>query len=222
MGRAAGRYAIGAPMKSPETGSSACVLLLVDVINDLEFEGGEELLRHALPAAEKLAKLVARARRAKMPVIYANDNFGHWRSDFHANVRHCLDEDVRGRPIAELLVPEQSDYFILKPKHSAFFSTALETLLQSLGAKTLILAGLAGDICVLFTAHDAHMREYDLIVPSDCIASESPASNRWALEHMRRFLRVDTRPAAKIDLARWMKAGAERGAAKPKTKRPAR
>jgi len=181
-------------------------LLLVDVINDLEFRTGDKLLRHALPAAKRLAALAKRARRAAMPVIYANDNFGHWRSDFSAIVRHCLDENVRGRPIAELLAPERDDYFILKPKHSAFFSTALEPLLHSLGIKTLILAGFAGDICVLFTAHDAHMREYELIVPSDGIASEDPASNRWALEHMRRFLHVQTRPAARIDLRRLAKS----------------
>lgn len=180
----------------------ACALLLVDVINDLEFDGGEKLLPNALPAMKRLAKLVERARSADVPIIYANDNFGHWRSDFRATVRHCLDEDVRGRPIAELLAPEHSDYFILKPKHSAFFSTALDTLLRSLETKTLVLAGLATDICVLFTAHDAHMREYKLFVPADCAASESKASNKWALEHMRRFLRVDTRIAAKIDFRR--------------------
>lgn len=173
-------------------------VLLIDVINDLEFETGGDLLRHALPAAKRLAKLVARARKAHIPVIYANDNFGHWRSDFNAIIRHCLDEDVRGRPVAELLAPERDDYFILKPKHSAFFSTALESLLQSLDVRTLVLGGFAGDICVLFTAHDAHMREYDLIVPPDGMASEDPASNRWALEHMRRFLGVTLRDSRRI------------------------
>jgi nicotinamidase-related amidase len=185
-------------------------VLLVDVINDLEFDGGEDLLRHALPAMKRLAKLVQRARAAHVPVIYANDNFGHWRSDFQAIVRHCLDEDVRGRPIAQLLAPEHSDYFVLKPKHSAFFSTALDTLLRSLATERLVLAGLATDICVLFTAHDAHMREYELFVPADCAASESAASNKWALENMRRFMRVDTRAAARIDLRTLSKPRAAR------------
>lgn len=183
----------GAPDRAP------CVLLLIDVINDLEFVGGDKLHRRALPMARKLAGLVNRARRAHVPVIYVNDNFGRWRSDFQAIVRHCLDDGVRGRAIAELLRPRDEDYFVLKPKNSAFFSTALETLLQALEANTLILTGLAGDNCVLFTAHDAHMREYRLCVPSDCIASESPTSNAWALRHMARFLRVDTRPAARVD-----------------------
>jgi nicotinamidase-related amidase len=176
-----------------------CALLLIDVINDLEFEGGEKLFPRALPMAKKLARLVERARKHGVPVIYVNDNFGRWRSDFRAQVRHCLEDGVRGRPVVEILRPLDDDYFVLKPKHSAFFSTALETLLQALETETLILTGLAGDNCVLFTAHDAYMRDYRLAVPSDCIASESPTSNAWALRHMARFLKVDTRIGARVD-----------------------
>ena len=175
------------------------MLLLIDVINDLEFQGGEKLLRPALRMARKLSVLVKRAHKANVPVVYVNDNFVRWRSDFTAQVRHCLDDGVRGQPIAELLKPSEEDYFVLKPKHSAFFSTALETLLQTLETDTLILTGLAGDNCVLFTAHDAYMREYRLAVPSDCIASESSTSNAWALHHMRRFLKVDTRISSQVD-----------------------
>jgi nicotinamidase-related amidase len=178
-----------------------CALLLIDVINDLDFEGGDKLLRRALPMAKKLAALVKRARAAHVPIIYANDNFGRWRSDFRAQVRHCLEKGLPGRPITELLQPSDDDYFVLKPKHSAFFSTALDTLLKELEAQTLILTGMAGDICVLFTAHDAHMRDYRLFVPSDCIASESAKSNAWALRHMARFLRVDTRAGAEVDFS---------------------
>lgn len=150
--------------------------------------------------ARKLAALVERARKAHVPIVYVNDNFGRWRSDFRAQVQHCLEDGVRGRPVVELLRPSDDDYFVLKPKHSAFFSTALETLLQALETETLILTGLAGDNCVLFTAHDAYMRDYRLAVPSDCIASESATSNAWALRHMARFLKVDTREGAKVDL----------------------
>jgi nicotinamidase-related amidase len=185
-----------------------CAVVLVDVINDLEFDGGDALLRHARPAARRIAALVARARAAGVPIIYANDNFGHWRSDLTATLRRCLEDDVRGREIAELLVPEEDDYFVLKPKHSAFFQTPLESLLRRLGARTLVLAGFAGDICVLFTAHDAHMREYRLFVPSDCSASENPRSNRWALRHIEDLLTADTRIGARIDFRRLRRARA--------------
>src|SRR5579871_6942549 len=132
-------------------------LLLIDVINDLEFPEGDQLLRHALPMARRIADLTARARREGVPVLYVNDNFGRWRSDFGAQVDHCLNDGVRGRPIAELLRPDKDDYFVLKPKHSGFFSTTLDVLLDYLQTETVIIAGVAANICVLFTANDAYM-----------------------------------------------------------------
>jgi nicotinamidase-related amidase len=147
----------------------ACVaLILIDVINDLEFPGGDKLLPNALRMAENLAALKHKAKQSKIPVIYVNDNFGKWRSDFKKLLAHCLDDDTRGKPVVELLKPDDDDYFVLKPKHSGFFSTTLDTLLQYLKAETLILTGLTADICVLFTANDAYMRDYTLIIPSDC------------------------------------------------------
>ena len=174
-------------------------LLLIDVINDLEFSSGEALLKHALPVAERLAALKRRAKAAGVPVIYVNDNFGKWQSDFKSVLKHCLEEDVRGRPVAELLKPEEDDYFVLKPKHSGFFSTTLDTLLDYLQVKILILTGLTGDICVLFTANDAYMRDFHLLIPSDCVASADADENRHALEHMRRVLKADTCPSTEIN-----------------------
>ena len=177
-------------------------LLLIDVINDLEFDSGETLLRHALPMAERLQRLKRRAKEAEVPVVYVNDNFGRWQSDFKKLLEHCLGEGVTGRPLAELLRPdEDDDYFVLKPKHSGFFSTTLDILLDYLQARTLVLTGLTGDICVLFTASDAYMRDFHLFVPEDCVASSDPRENEHALEHMRRVLKADTRPSREINFA---------------------
>ena len=181
---------------------SPVALVLIDMINDLEFEGGEELLPHALPAAERIAELKRKAHEARVPVIYANDNFGRWRSDFREVVEHCLNDGVRGEPLAKLLRPHEDDYFVLKPKHSAFYATTLDTLLQYLGARHLVLAGVTGDICVLFTASDAYMRDFILHVPSDCVASLDPAENEHALDYMRRVLKVDTTPSMGLDFAK--------------------
>ena len=189
--------------------TSAAALLLVDVVNDLEFEGGEELLRHFRPAAERIAALKARARAAGVPVIYANDNFGRWRSDFREVVEHCLNDGVRGEETVRMLRPDDRDYFVLKPKHSAFFATTLDTLLQYLGTRHLVLAGVAGDVCVLFTANDAYMRDLHLHVPSDCLASESSEENRRALAYMERVLGADVSPSAELELEAL--AGAEGG-----------
>lgn len=179
---------------------SSVALLLIDVINDLEFPEGDQMLPFALPMARKIAELKRRAKREGIPVIYVNDNFGRWRSDFNAQVEHCLYDGVRGQPIVELLRPQEDDYFVLKPKHSGFFSTALDTLLEYLGARTLVLTGVAGNNCVLFTANDAYMRDLHLAVPSDCIASNTEEDNRYALDQMRKVLKADTRPSAELSL----------------------
>lgn len=193
------------PAKNPDLHGnvpehSAVALLLIDLINDLEWPGGDQLLPHALKAAEAVANLKRRCKAACVPVLYVNDNFGRWQSDFSKIVSHCCEEDVRGRPIAEALTPEKDDFFVLKPKHSGFYSTTLDTLLQYLGAKTLILVGFTADNCVLFTASDAYVRDFNLLIPSDCVASMDPAENAHALKHMRRVLKADTRPSAEIDL----------------------
>jgi len=182
--------------------NSPVALLLIDVINDLEFEGGEVLARYALPAAKKIAALKQRASLAGIPAIYVNDNFGKWRSDFKKLVAHVTDDHTRGGPIAELLRPLAEDYFVLKPKHSGFFSTSLDLLLKHLGAETLILAGWASDICILFTASDAHMREYDLVIPGDCVASEDPEENERVLKLMQRVQEADISPSTDLDLGK--------------------
>lgn len=180
---------------------SPVALLLIDVINDFEYEGGEELLRHAIPAAKCIARLKQRAMRAKVPVVYVNDNFGRWRSDFKRTVEHCLHDDARGKPIAELLMPGDEDYFVLKPKHSGFFSTSLDLLLRYLGARTLVLTGFAGNNCVLFTANDAYLRDYNIVVPADCSASIKPEANDHALKQMEQVLKADVKPSTEIDFA---------------------
>ena len=195
------------PAKNPDLHGSApdkseIALLLIDVINDLDFPEANQLLRYAQPMARKLLRLKERAKKAGIPVIYVNDNFGRWQSDFRRQVRHCLHGDSRGHEIVTLLQPDEDDYFVLKPKHSGFFSTTLETLLRYLGSHTLIITGIAGNFCVLFTANDAYMRDYDLIIPSDCTASNSAEENREALALMRKFLKANTRPSSKLRLSR--------------------
>jgi nicotinamidase-related amidase len=175
-------------------------ILLIDVINDLEFDGGEKLLPHALPMAKNIAALKKRAQTAEIPIVYVNDNFGKWQSDFNKLLKHCLEGDVRGKPLAEILRPDEDDYFVLKPKHSGFFSTTLDTLLEYLKARTLILTGVAANICVLFTANDAYMRDFNLVIPKDCVASNTTEENEHALRLMEQVLKADTTASSELDL----------------------
>lgn len=183
---------------APDNATAA--LLIIDMINALEFEDAEEMEARAIDAARSVAALKQRCREAGIPAIYANDNFGRWRSDFREVVDRVLHGDVRGRPIAEMLRPERDDYFVLKPKHSAFFETTLETLLRYLGVRRLIMTGIAGDICVKLTASDAYMRDYAIYVPADCTASLDPAENEHMLAYVRRVLKADTTPSTDLDL----------------------
>ena len=178
---------------------SKAALLLIDVINHFDFPESEQLLRLALPAAKNIATLKRRAKDAAIPVIYVNDNFGRWRSDFKKIVAHCRDES-RGKPFVELLLPDEDDYFVLKPKNSGFYSTTLDLLLIHLGARNLIITGIQGNNCVLFTANDAYERDYKIFVPSDCTASNTQEQNDHALRQMQIVLKADVSNAKELDL----------------------
>jgi nicotinamidase-related amidase len=186
---------------------SRTALLLIDVINDLEFDGGDKLLKPALTMSRALLRLKDRARSAGIPAIYVNDNFGRWTSDFRHLVDHCLNDGVRGEALARQLAPVEGDYFVLKPKHSGFFSTTLHLVLKYIGAKAVIVTGLTTDVCVTFTANDAYMHEYKVFVPSDCSASFSPREHRDALADMRRIIEADTRASSQFDLRRLHRRG---------------
>jgi nicotinamidase-related amidase len=165
----------------PVAGSA---LLLIDVINDLAFKGSGPLVAEAEPMALRLAALKRRAVAAGVPTIYINDNFGRWRSDFRQTVAHCTARSSPGRLVSQRLRPTARDYFVLKPKHSGFYDTTLDTLLESLRIRRVILTGIAGNICVLFTANDAYMRELKVFVPADCIVSNTAADNQYALQQI--------------------------------------
>jgi nicotinamidase-related amidase len=160
-------------------------LLLIDVINHFEFPDGKEMLAQALRIAPKLAHFRARARSVGMPVIYVNDNFGRWRSELSSLLTYCRRPEAAGRRFVEQVLPGKEDYFVLKPRHSAFFQTPLEILLEHLGTTSLVLCGIATNSCVVCTAHDAKMRNFNLFVPPDCSASRTIREHKQAIDHMR-------------------------------------
>ena len=205
-----------APEKNPDLHgnvpeSSPVVLLLIDVINDLEFPEGEQIEEAAERMGERIAKLAARAREAGVPVVYVNDNFGRWTSDFRQVIEHCLHDGVRGAKLAAKVLPESEDYFVLKPKHSAFYATTLDVLLSYLNARTLILTGIAANICILFSANDAYMRDYDLVVPSDTTVANTPEEKRHALDQMKGLLKAEVCESSEIDFDALKKKRATRG-----------
>ena len=174
-------------------------LLIIDMISDYKFEDSDLLFRFVPEVAERIAALKAKAKNAGVPVIYVNDNYGKWQSDFKYLIEHCLNEPGRGRAIVEKLHPAEDDYFVLKPKHSGFFSTTLEVLLDYLEVETLVLTGVAGNICILFTAGDAFMRGFKLVVPPDCTASNTPELNAQALDQIKSVLDAELIASTELD-----------------------
>jgi len=156
--------------------------------------------------ARRLAALKRRAGAAGVATIYINDNFGQWRSDFRETVVHCTSRSSPGRRVALRLRPTSRDYFVLKPKHSGFFDTTLDTLLETLRIRRVIMTGIAGNICVLFTANDAYMRDLKIFAPADCIVSNTAADNDHALRQIHTVLKGSVAESSRLTFR-----GARRG-----------
>ncbi|RSD22508.1 isochorismatase family cysteine hydrolase [Mesobacillus subterraneus] len=178
---------------------SKTALLIIDMINDFNFDEGEALAKNTRKIIDPILTLKKNFNEQDMPVIYINDHYNLWQADFEKIMEYCSNE--KSEAIIKKIAPEKNqDYFLIKPKHSAFYGTALHTLLQQLKVDTLILSGVAGNICVLFTANDAYMREYNLIIPEDCIASNNDQDNHYALTMMKNVLTAETAPSTQLDL----------------------
>jgi nicotinamidase-related amidase len=186
-------------------------LLLIDVINDLAFDGSEALVEQAEQMAARLARLKRRATQAGVPAIYINDNFGQWRSDFRQTIAHCTSPRAPGRCVSQRLRPTQRDYFVLKPKHSGFFDTTLDTLLGALKIRRVIVTGIAGNICVLFTANDAYMRDLKIFAPADCIVSNTAAENDHALRQIHTVLKGNITDSVRLNFRRGRRVASARG-----------
>ena len=188
---------------------AGAALLLIDVINDLDFPDNEELVRTSLDLARRLVELKSRCKAAGIPVIYVNDNRGRWRSNLADLLNSCTRPDAPGRDFSRMLAPDEDDYVVLKPKHSGFYATPLETLLQYIGARSVIIGGVTTNACVLMTVSDAYVRDLHLHVPSDCVAALNAADQRTALEMMQHNFAADTTPSAQLDLDQVLESKSE-------------
>ena len=173
------------------------------MINPMDFEGAASIQPKTAALVATVLKLRRDADDLGIPVVYVNDNYGQWHSEKSKIVEACSAPDKPGREMVRRIAPRPDDYFVIKPQVSGFYATNLPVLLPKLGARRLVLTGIAADICVLFTAADAHMREYDLWVPSDAVASEDDRRAEWALDIMRKSMDAETCPTSELDLRRW-------------------
>jgi nicotinamidase-related amidase len=175
-------------------------LLVVDMISSWDFPNGGKLARAAAAIAPRIGRLKQRCVLAGVPVVYVNDNRGRWRSEFRELVRGSMQESEAGAAIAASLLPRDEDYSVLKPKHSAFYATPLDLLLRHLRVTRLLVTGVASDQCIVMSAAEARMRDYEVIVPGDCVAAQTPARNALALRHLGVAHGIETMPSARVKL----------------------
>jgi nicotinamidase-related amidase len=187
---------------SRSLGTGTVALLIIDLISDFRFEDGATIARAALPAARRIAALRQRALRAGVPNLFVNDNLGRWKSDFRQLVARCGHKACLGAPIVKLLTPGAADYFVLKPTHGGFFGTPLDRLLEELATKTLILSGISAHQCVLFTANEAYLRDFRLVIPRDCVASKTERQRKFALDYFKSVLHADIRASTALRFTR--------------------
>jgi nicotinamidase-related amidase len=190
-----------APFRDRPRGGAA--LLILDMISRFDFEDGDALREEALAAARVIADLKRCMAVRGRPIIHVNDNFGFWHSERAKLVEHARQEP---NSVLDLIEPGKEDYFIIKPQFSGFYATNLPVLLPKLGVDRLILTGMATEVCVLFTAADAHMRDLALWIPADAVASADPARGRAALDIMAHALHAETRPTRECSIEDWLAA----------------
>jgi nicotinamidase-related amidase len=176
-------------------------LIILDMISEFDFSGWQQVLHEARRIAPAVARLRQRADRAGVPVIYVNDTGEEWESDQTAFLERCSAPDARGRDVAQRLRPRPRHYFIFKPRHSAFYATPLAPLLESMAIGEVMLAGMTSHQCVLFTAMDAHVRDFRIVVPSDCVGSPTRRQTSQALFMLREAVKARTPQAAAVRFA---------------------
>ncbi|MET7568336.1 isochorismatase family cysteine hydrolase [Streptomyces sp. NPDC005492] len=159
-------------------------LIVIDMINTYDHDDADLLLPSVKACLPGVTRLLERARRSGVPVIYVNDNFGQWRSH-HGEL---LEAALRG-PHADLVravAPDDSSLFVVKARHSAFYETPLSYLLGQEDVDQVVLCGQVTEQCVLYSALDAHIRHLKVTVPRDAVAHIHQDLAEAALRMMER------------------------------------
>jgi nicotinamidase-related amidase len=163
---------------------SDTALLVVDMLNSYQHPDAELLITDVAEIIDPLAKVVRRAgEREDIDVVYVNDNYGDFSAEFSDIVQSALDG---ARPdLVEPIVPTEGCRMLTKVRHSVFFGTALEYLLNRIGTKRLILTGQVTEQCILYSALDAYLRHFPVVVPTDAVAHIDAELGAAALKMMQ-------------------------------------
>lgn len=182
----------------PACEPATSVLLIIDMISDFRFEDGSLLANQGAAIVPAIVQLRDRLAASGGTVVYVNDTAGTWTMDRTTLLEKAAAPTSKGRTIVEALAPLDDSVMLLKPKHSAFFATPLDLLVQSLHAKTVILTGMTTHMCILFTAIDAYMRDFHIIIPKDAVTAHTEELSQTTLAYCRTTLQSATPTTADL------------------------
>ncbi len=175
-------------------GSGATALLVVDMLNPYRHTEADRLAARVEGAVPAIRKLLDRAGETDLPVIYVNDNYGDWNS----SAKELADGAMEGKhpELVEPVLPGEGHSFVIKARHSVFYETPLEYLLDQMGVDRLVIAGQVTEQCILYSALDAYVRHFRVVIPTDGVAAIYDHLAKAALEMMQRNLSAELCTAA--------------------------
>jgi nicotinamidase-related amidase len=180
-------------------GEGATALLVVDMLNPYDHPQADELAERVADALPGIEALLCRAEEAEAPVVYVNDNYGDWNSSAGELARAAMDG---GHPeLVEPVLPQADHSFVVKARHSTFYETPLEYLLDQRGVSRLVLAGQVTEQCILYSALDAHVRHFDVAIATDAVAAIYDELGGAALKMMERNMSAELTRAAELGWA---------------------
>jgi nicotinamidase-related amidase len=179
-------------------GEGGTALVVIDMLNPYEHDEAEELAANVKEALPAMRSLIERAVEEGVPVVYVNDNYGDWNSSAEELAERAL--KGRGPDLVEPVLPPDEAKFVIKARHSIFYETPLEYLLDELQVGRLVLAGQVTEQCVLYSALDAYVRHFQVAVPRDAVAHIHEDLSRAALRMMERNMRAELVAAAGCEL----------------------
>lgn len=172
-------------------------LLVIDMLKDFVAEDGALSIADAKKIISNIKNVIEVARANQIPIIYICDSHRRDDKEFEIWPVHCV-EGTNGAEVIEELRPEAGDYIIKKQRYSGFFETDLDLRLKELGVEEVILTGVATNICVHYTASDAVLRGYSVIILKDCIAAITPEEHEFGIRQMKEILNCKLKRAKNI------------------------
>jgi ureidoacrylate peracid hydrolase len=192
-----------------------CLLAVIDVQNDFcHDEGAFARMGHPVRLAAAVVPSIRRAldlaREADVPRVFVRVVHSPWTDDPAWTLRGAAGSiiDLDRVPVAREgtwgaeffeLEPDPDARVMTKHRYSAFAHTPLELYLRARGATTIVLAGVATNVCVHATARDGLHAGFVPVVLEDACASHSAKAHADALADIRGFI---GRVASVTDLER--------------------